>query len=236
MSNAIFSPLAWFYIDSKGRRFLLLASLIAMVPLLLATAFSFKIDASDARLGVIEFFVILYTAAYSPGAGVVPFLYSSEVSPLINREASMSLSCCVNFVLAGVLALTVPQLNHAIGPTRMIGMFAGLDAAAAILVWLFVPGTAEVTTLEDMNYIFGVPTRRHLRYQVREVLPWAFKSIVPGFVAKPLNSLYTWNRWRDQANIPPPEGRSGDNFLRPELGEVSNKVSLQLLARAQREE
>ena len=185
-----------------------------MVPLLLATAFSFKIDASDARLGVIEFFVILYTAAYSPGAGVVPFLYSSEVSPLINREASMSLSCCVNFVLAGVLALTVPQLNHAIGPTRMIGMFAGLDAAAAILVWLFVPGTAQVTTLEEMNYIFGVPTRRHVRYQVFKVLPWAIKRIVPGIVAGHLNTLYTWNRWRGQADLRPVDARLSGDMLR----------------------
>ena len=110
-SNAVFSPLAYWFIDGKGRRFLLLASLVAMVPLLLATAFSFKIDGQKARSAVVELFVILYTAAYSPGAGVVPFLYSSEVFPLIVRESGMSWSCFINFSLAGLLALTVPQAS-----------------------------------------------------------------------------------------------------------------------------
>ena len=72
-SNAVFSPIAYWFIDSKGRRFLLLASLVTMVPLLLATAFSFKIPQPTAKFAVVELFVILYTAAYSPGAGVVPF-------------------------------------------------------------------------------------------------------------------------------------------------------------------
>lgn len=152
-SNAVFSPVAYWFIDEKGRRFLLLASLVAMVPLLIATAFSFKIDGQTARSAVVELFVILYTAAYSPGAGVVPFLYSSEVFPLIVREAGMSWSCFVNFSLAGLLALIVPQLNHALGPTWLLCLFAGLDALAAVLVWLLVPGTVQVTTLEVR--IFG---------------------------------------------------------------------------------
>ena len=84
-----FSPLAYFVIDTKGRRFLLLLSLILMMPLLIAAGFSLQINPSHpdnpARVGVFELFLILYTAAYSPGAGVVPFLYSSEVFPLINR-------------------------------------------------------------------------------------------------------------------------------------------------------
>lgn len=193
-SNAVFSPVAYWLIDSKGRRFLLLASLIAMVPLLLATAFSFKIQGNTAKLAVTELFVILYTAAYSPGAGVVPFLYSSEAFPLINREVGMSLSVSVNFTLAGLLALTVPQLNHALGPTGLLGLFAGLDAAAAILVWLLVPGTVQVTTLEEMNYIFGVPTINHIKYQFKKNLPWTLRYYLPGKQAGGLIPLYTWNR------------------------------------------
>ena len=200
-ANAVFSPLAYWFIDSKGRRFLLLASIIAMVPLLLATGFSFKIQAYTARIAVVETFVVLYTAAYSPGAGVVPFLYASEVFPLINREAGVSLACSVNFVLAGLLALTVPQLNHALGPTRLLGMFAGLDAAAAVIVWLFVPGTVEVATLEEMNYIFGVPTKRHVQYQINDVLPWVVRRCTPGQSNKGLIPLYTWNRRRQQEEL-----------------------------------
>lgn len=30
-------------------------------------------------------------------------------------------------------------------------------------------------TLEELDYIFGVPTRRHVAYQIRTWLPWAVK-------------------------------------------------------------
>lgn len=121
-----------------------------MVPLLIAAGFSLQINdtnpSNPTRVGVFETFLILYTAAYSPGAGVVPFLYSSEIFPLVNRgklvylfvylklriwltryrfiEVGMSLSCTVNFFLAGVLALTVPQLQSSLGQTRLLGLFA----------------------------------------------------------------------------------------------------------------
>jgi len=94
-ANAIFSPLAYWLINPKGRRFLLLISLLAMVPLLIATAFSVKIESNKpaearrARHGVTALFLILYTAAYSPGAGVIPFMYASEAFPLVNREAGV---------------------------------------------------------------------------------------------------------------------------------------------------
>lgn len=87
--NGRFSPLAYFTIDSKGRRFLLLLSLILMIPLLIAAGFSLQIDRlhpnNPTRVGLFATFLTLYTAAYSPGGGVVPFLYSSEIFPLVNR-------------------------------------------------------------------------------------------------------------------------------------------------------
>ncbi|CRG83841.1 Proton myo-inositol cotransporter [Talaromyces islandicus] len=196
LSNAVFSPLAYFTIDSKGRRFLLLLSLFLMIPLLIAAGFSLEIDPAHpnnpARVGLFETFLILYTAAYSPGGGVVPFLYSSEIFPLVNREVGMSLSCTVNFFLAGVLDLTVPQLQVSLGQTRLLELFAGLDAFAAILVWLFVPGTRRTISLEEFNYIFGVPTRVHVQYQVQKVLPWIFKAWIPWFLSDYLPWVARW--------------------------------------------
>lgn len=89
------------------------------MPTLIATGLSFQIHADDpqdkARIGVVAFFLIFYTLCYSPGAGVVPFLYSSEIFPLVNREVGMSWACFWNFLGAGLLALTVPQMIHALG-------------------------------------------------------------------------------------------------------------------------
>ena len=74
-ANFLFSPIAYWFVDTRGRRFLLLTSLLCCFPMLLATGFSFKIEDDSARTGVVAMFLILFTLAYSPGAGVVPFLY-----------------------------------------------------------------------------------------------------------------------------------------------------------------
>lgn len=86
-----FSPIAYFFIDRKGRRFLLIVSLAAMIPLLIATGFSFEADSNSAQTGVVATFLMLFTLAYSPGAGVVPFLYSSEIFPQVLRGKSYDL-------------------------------------------------------------------------------------------------------------------------------------------------
>lgn len=71
LCNALFSVLAYWLIDSKGRRFLLVFSLFGMIWTLLATGQSFNISPDNsARTGVIAFWLILYTFFYSPGAGV----------------------------------------------------------------------------------------------------------------------------------------------------------------------
>lgn len=80
-----FSAIAYFYIDSKGRRFLLMVSLAAMFPLLLASGFAFEAKNTTTQNGLVATFLVLYTLAYSPGAGVVPFLYSSEIFPQVLR-------------------------------------------------------------------------------------------------------------------------------------------------------
>ncbi|KAH8593996.1 hypothetical protein B0O99DRAFT_652918 [Bisporella sp. PMI_857] len=163
-SNFIFSPLAYWFIDTSGRRFLLLMSLFCCFPLLLATGFSLKIEDESARIGALELY-LSFTGMFAASE-------NSEIWPLVIREVGMSWACFWNFLLAGVLALTVPSLTYQIRHTALLGLFAGLDAIAFIAVWLLVPGTAKVTTLEEMNYVFGVPTRRHVEYQTKEVLPW----------------------------------------------------------------
>jgi hypothetical protein len=125
---------------------------------------------------------------------VVPFLYSSEIFPLVNREVGMSFSCSINFLLAGVLALTVPPLSHSLGPTRLLCLFAGLDACAAILVWLLVPGTKRAVSLEEFNYIFGVPVWRHIQYQVQTVLPYIWNDYLHWFFKFYLPWLFSFKR------------------------------------------
>ncbi|CAF9936140.1 MAG: hypothetical protein HETSPECPRED_010028 [Heterodermia speciosa] len=156
-----------------------MASLAMMFPLLLATGFSFEARNISTQNALVATFLVLYTFAYSWGAGIVPFLYSSEIFPQVLREVGMGWSSCICFLGAGILAITVPLLIHAIGQTAVLGIFAALNSLALLLVWLFVPGTERhIVTMEEMNYVFGVATRKHMRYQRDEVGPWFWQKYV----------------------------------------------------------
>lgn len=39
------------------------------------------------------------------------------------------------------------------------------------MIFLWVPETKQ-RTLEELDYIFAVPTRMHMHYQVFKVIPW----------------------------------------------------------------
>ena len=95
----------------------------------------------------------------------------------------------------GILALTVPELIHAIGQPALLGLFAGLDAIALLLVWLFVPGTErQIITMEEMNYVFGVKLGQHVQYQIHEVAPWCYNHYVLRQEQDDLPPLYRYAR------------------------------------------
>ena len=118
-----------------------------MVPLLFATGFSFLASDSNVRVRLVSTLLVLYTWTYSPGGGVVPFLYTSEIFPTALRgklrikytvhplysmqlllmcrvEVDMAWGSAVTFFGASILALVVPQLISAIGHTALLGLFA----------------------------------------------------------------------------------------------------------------
>lgn len=58
---------------------------------------------------------------------------------------------------------------------------------AFVLIFLFVPETKQ-RTLEELDYVFAVPTRTHVRYQLGTWLPWWFNKYIMrrDVVLKPL--------------------------------------------------
>lgn len=176
--NFVFAWPAVPTIDTFGRRALLLLTFPNMAWTLLAAGFSFKIPiGSSAHRPVIALFVYLFSAFYSPGEGPVPFTYSAEAFPLFHREVGMSLSVAVNLFFAGILTLIFPQMTSVFGATGALGFFSGLNVLALIMIFLWVPETKQ-RTLEELDYIFAVPTRQHMSYQIFEVLPWAFQRYI----------------------------------------------------------
>ncbi|ORY04477.1 and other transporter-domain-containing protein [Clohesyomyces aquaticus] len=174
----IFAIPAVYTMDTFGRRNLLLVTFPNMAWCLLGAGFCFLIDTRvSARVPLIAFFVFLFTALYGPGMGPLPSIYFSEAFPLSHREIGAAFTICVNNAVGSALVLSFPTLLAKITPTGAFAFYAGLNLMAFGMIFFLVPETMQ-RTLEELDFIFGVPTRRHVSYQIRTWLPWWIKKYV----------------------------------------------------------
>lgn len=215
LCNFLFAFPAYYLIDRRGRRWLLLVALPFLAVAMLATSLSFLIpEGNSARGPVIAFWTYTFMIGYSWSMGPVPFTMSAEVFPLENRVVGMSFAVFANLFGAGLLTLFVPALTVHIRHAGLLGIFAALNVVAFILVFLFVretagaalggtPGSMTFMSLEELNYIFGISTAKHIRYQLTTAVPWAWSYYVrrdkdcPDWPQK----LYTWASERDHQNV-----------------------------------
>lgn len=160
---------------------------------LLAAGFSFWIPESNkAHIGLIAFFVFLFGAFYSPGEGPVPFTYSAEVFPLSHREVGMSWAVATNNFWAAVLSLTFPYMLSTFRPQGAFGFYAGLNAIAFVMILLWLPETKQ-RTLEELDYVFAVPMRKHMKFQAGQMVPWWFKRYILRRKGLPQPQLYKFD-------------------------------------------
>jgi hypothetical protein len=132
--------------------------------------------------------------------GPLPSIYFSESFPLSHRELGAGMTISINNAVGSALSLTFPSLLEKITPTGAFCFYAGLNILAFLVIFLIVPETKYVPsvvanalalekeqwanpgsrkrTLEELDYIFSVPTRRHISYQLGTWLPWWFKRYI----------------------------------------------------------
>ncbi|KAI1350201.1 sugar transporter-domain-containing protein [Xylaria sp. FL0043] len=176
--NWLFAFPAFWTIDTFGRRSLLLFTFPQMTWTLLAAGLSTLIPAGNpARLGLVALFVFLFAAFYSPGEGPVPFTYSAEVYPLSHREVGMGFAVATCLGWAAVLGITFPFILGRLGTVGAFGLYAGFNVLAFFMIFFLVPETKQ-RTLEELDYVFAVPTSKFVSYQVTQVAPWWFKRWV----------------------------------------------------------
>jgi hypothetical protein len=73
----------------------------------------FFIQNQTARTAAVATFVYIFTIFYSVGEGPVPFMYSAEVFPLLQREQGMAFAVAWNNLWGAALGLTVSlRLDH----------------------------------------------------------------------------------------------------------------------------
>lgn len=188
--NFVFAWPAVWTIDTYGRRALLLFTFPQMAWTLLAAGLCFLIpEGNKAHLGMIAFFIFLFAAFYSPGEGPVPFTYSAEVFPLSHREVGMAWAVATCLFWAAVLSITFPRLLLAFTPLGAFCFYAGLNVTALVMIFFWVPETKQ-RTLEELDYVFAVPTRKHMSYQLTKALPYFIKRHVMRNKSATLEPLY----------------------------------------------
>ncbi|KAF9875214.1 hypothetical protein CkaCkLH20_07480 [Colletotrichum karsti] len=180
MAMFVFAIPALWTIDTWGRRSLLLATFPNMAWTLLVAGMAFYIPkSSPAHLGVIAAFTYIFAAFYGPGEGPCAFVYSAEVFPLSHREVGMSWAVATNNFWAVIVALTWPSMLKALKPQASFAFFAVANIICFIAIFLFMPETKQ-RSLEELDDVFSVTTRRHASYQLKEVLPWWFRRYLLG--------------------------------------------------------
>ncbi|KAI1774385.1 hypothetical protein F4818DRAFT_80823 [Hypoxylon cercidicola] len=175
--NWLFAFPAFWTIDTFGRRSLLLFTFPNMMWTLLAAGLCTLIPSGTAKTALVALFVFLFAAFYSPGEGPVPFTYSAEVFPLSHREIGMGFSVSVCLGFAAVLSITFPFILKTLDTVGAFGLYAGFNFVAVIMIFFFVPETKQ-RTLEELDYVFGVPSHKFAGYQVKQVAPWWVKKYI----------------------------------------------------------
>ncbi|KAJ4000044.1 hypothetical protein F5050DRAFT_1804521 [Lentinula boryana] len=191
--NFVFAFPAVWTIDTFGRRNLLLFTFPNMAWTLLAAGMCFFIPSDNAaRVPLIALFIFIFAAFYSPGEGPVPFTYSAEVFPLTHREMGMSWAVATCFFWASVLSMTFPRMIGALGPEGSFGFYAALNIIALIMIFFLLPETKQ-RTLEELDYVFAVPTSKHIAYQGGVFLPYWIKKWVFRQKHAELKPLYNFD-------------------------------------------
>ncbi|RAK98491.1 sugar porter family MFS transporter [Aspergillus ibericus CBS 121593] len=190
--NWVFALPAFFTIDTWGRRNLLLFTFPFLAIFLLWSGFSFWIDPEDStskkRVAMVTTGMYLFEVFYSPGEGPVPFTYSAEAFPLQVREVGMSWATATTWCFNFILSFTWPLLLRAFKPQGAFGWYAAWCVIGWFLVLLFVPETKELT-LEELDQVFSVSTRKHAAYQLRNAA-WHFRVWILRQKLEPLPKFY----------------------------------------------
>ena len=106
----------------------------------------------------------------------------------------MSWAVATNNFWAATLALTFPRMLQALTPQGAFGFYAALNLLAFWMIFLWLPEVSsnfsllerrrltlvqtKQRSLEELDYVFAVPTRTHMKYQLEEVMPYWIKTFI----------------------------------------------------------
>ncbi|KAJ3948771.1 hypothetical protein N0V92_012998 [Colletotrichum tropicale] len=179
MVNWLFAFPAFWTIDTFGRRSLLLFTFPQMTWTLLAAGLCTLIEAGTTRTALVSLF---------------------EVYPLSHREMGMGFAVATCLFWAAILGMTFPFILKRLGVVGAFGLYAGFNVVAFFMILFWVPETKQ-RTLEELDWVFALPTSRFARYQVQKAIPYFIRRWVFFDRKATLEPLYTFEKSRRAENV-----------------------------------
>lgn len=115
----------------------------------------------------------------------------------------------INLFFAGMLTILLPSIDKKLKTAGTLGLFAGLNIVAFILIFFLVQETKELS-LEDLDHLFDIPMQDFARERLEELGrrrrgPREAVIPPPGDAATPASRDAAIPPPRDSVNPPPKE-------------------------------
>ncbi|EFJ26652.1 hypothetical protein SELMODRAFT_148545 [Selaginella moellendorffii] len=182
LTKTLFILVATIYLDTVGRRPLLLASATGMTISLTTVAVTFrflhvgaKVNMSGTQHASVALVVIAmlaicgFMASFSIGFGPTVYVLTSEIFPLTLRARAMSLSIGMNRGISGTVALTYLSLAEALTTSGAFFVYASIAFASIVFIFFVVPETKGKSLEEVCKYFGWQPDEGGGGQELREV-------------------------------------------------------------------
>lgn len=148
--NVLFTFVAIYVIDRKGRKPLLLWGIGGAVVSLLLAAVFFALNATS-FLALIP--IILFIACFAFSFGPVTWVVISEIFPTQVRGVAVAISTMSLWVANWIVGQFFPLMLQGTGPSVTFIAFALFSSAAFVLSWKKIPET-KGKTLEEIEHFW----------------------------------------------------------------------------------
>ncbi|WP_423129880.1 sugar porter family MFS transporter [Gaoshiqia sp. Z1-71] len=155
--NFVFTIIAVWLVDRKGRRSLLLWGAAGMTLSLIFLSATFAGFAGNAGM-IIS--VLMYIAFFAASLAPVMWVVTSEMYPTSVRGIAMSFSTSVSWICSLLVVLFFPLMFNGLGGVLTFGLFGLFSLLAFIFIKRYIPET-KGKSLEEIEEDLGL-TKQHV--------------------------------------------------------------------------
>lgn len=150
ITNTLFTFVAIRYIDSVGRRKLLLGGVTGMIVCLMAIGTVYFFELSSGPLLLI--FILGFIASFACSLGPIPWVIMSEIFPTKTRGIAMSVATLMLWIGVVLITQLTPVLLNGVGGAVTFWIF-GINAfILLIFIYKMIPETKGKTLEEIERY------------------------------------------------------------------------------------